>query len=152
MRSILALLVLLLAACTPDDVLDEPDLLALHWLSDPEMETAVFCLLPDGTPIPIEPEPLVGTDRIASARVEAESDSSYAIVVSFDSAGAGRLEEVTTAGVGRRLAIVLEGTAEAVPYIVRPIDTGELAIPAATRQVAEEFVQRLNLAIAQRAP
>src|SRR5690606_41545592 len=59
MRSILALLVLLLAACTPDDVLDEPDLLALQWLSDPEMETAVFCLLPDGTPIPIEPEPLV---------------------------------------------------------------------------------------------
>lgn len=151
MRSVLMILTLLVAAACRGDSPPTPlSLLSLHWLAAPELEDAVFCLLPDGSNVPVQPEALVDIERVASARVQAEGNDSYVVVVQLDSVGRVRLREVTTQGVGRRLAIVVDGTVAALPLITRPIESGELTLMPSEEHAAKELARRVNAAIALR--
>lgn len=151
MRTILLVVALLIAgACRGGTPPPQMSLLSLHWLADPELEDAVFCLLPDGSNVPVEPEALLDIERVASAQVQSQGNDTYAVVVQLDSVGRSRLREVTTDGVGRRLAIVVDGTVAALPRIQGPIDSGELTLMPSEQHAADELARRMNAAIALR--
>jgi preprotein translocase subunit SecD len=145
MRMITVVLSLLIAtACSSDRASSEWDLLSFHWVADSELIDARICLLPDGQQITVEPEALLGIEHVKSARVEDEGNGDYHVVLQLDSAGSARLREVTAQGVGRHLAIVIDGTIVSMPEVVRAIDSDELPLMHSTLQAADDLARRIN--------
>ena len=148
---ILAIIGLLVAgACSSERISPDEDFLTLHWVADPELLDARICLLASGQPVLVEPEPLMDLTHVSSAKVVAEGSDLFSVVLQLDAVGRAHLRHITTEGVGRQLAIVVDGTVVANPLVVRPIDANELPLMPSTRPLAEELVSRINAEVAER--
>ncbi len=100
----------------------------------------------DATFFVLRSEVLVSGENLADAASTFDQSGNPAVSFSFDSIGASRFCEVTTASVGRRLAIVLDGEVISAPRINSPICGGNGIITGSFSTVGAE-----NLAILLRA-
>lgn len=151
MRTVVVVVGLLIGgACSSDSSPREWDFLSFHWVADSELVDARICALPGGQEIAVEPEPLLELEHVRSAGVVDEGDGTYHVRLHLDSAGSARLKEVTTEGVGRRLAIVIDGTVVSMPKILGAIDAEELPLMPSTRQAADDLARRINDAASAR--
>lgn len=150
-RLVVTLLWLFLAgSCSRDGAEPRTDFLSFHWVANPEVLDARTCLLPSGQPIQVEPEPLVDLTHVKSARIDADGGGAFQVVLELEPGGQARLREVTTQGVGQRLAIVVDSLVVALPLIQRPIDSGEFPLMPSTEEAATELARRISEAVADR--
>jgi preprotein translocase subunit SecD len=75
------------------------------------------------------PSELTGDSLIEMRVGQGQADlGQYYIALTFDQAGAKRLEDLTRANLNRRLAVVLDGVVESTPVIRSPITGGKAQI------------------------
>ena len=128
MRSLLAFVVLVLLA-TGAWAADAVVRVEFRAAEDTAAAPLVPMTTPDGTTIYVSPHALLTNTDIAAATAEFDSQTGVPIVrLVFTEEGGRKLEEVTTARVGRMIAIVVEGRLMSAPRIMEPISAGEAVI------------------------
>lgn len=94
-----------------------------------EMDGSVLFKEKDGTEIRLEPTAAVEGKMLKDARQDLSHDFMEPIVqIQFNSEGAKRFGDVTSRGVGRRMAIVLDDVVLSAPVIREPIMSGDAVI------------------------
>jgi preprotein translocase subunit SecD len=87
---------------------------------------------------------ITGRD-LKNARVSVDENNQPAVSFTLLPAGADRFKRVTAANIGRRLAIVLDGSVESAPEIKGQIfDSGQIAGGGFTTQSADELAKVLR--------
>jgi len=84
----------------------------------------------DNAPLLLEKDAVLAGDALTDATVQFSSSSfnEPGVSLKFNAEGAKKFAEITTANVGRRLAIVLDGKVQSAPNIREPIPSGEAQI------------------------
>lgn len=80
-----------------------------------------------GTPYLLKRKVEVSGEMLRNAQVSVQNNEPY-VSLSFDPAGTKAFGDLTTANVGKRLAILLDGTVSKAPQIKSPIPNGEAQI------------------------
>lgn len=169
-RSILLLLAAatLLPGCKPAAM--EPRQITPDELvcADPKAVPRVTFRFAEPAPVPEEPSP-PGADRLRGLRGEAyfvrwrgqvsgrtitdvrsvheAADGSPGVAIRFDKAGALQLKEMTRAdvGVGKQLALVVDGVVISAPVINMPIEGGSLVVNGGfTEDESEAIAARIK--------
>jgi len=86
----------------------------------------------------------IGGKDIKSAHAVME-DRGWAVVVSFNKAGAKAFAEITTRGVGRQLAIVAGGKVVFAPVVIDPIKGGSLTLSGNMTEAEARKLSKLIL-------
>lgn len=147
--------VFLLLGCTDvardsDPSSSQYDLLSLHWEARGSTNDVRWCdLSRTGERIPLEPEVVLGMRHFAAAHVTHDTASSTPSVdVEMTPEGRGRMKELSSANIGRRLAIVVDNDVAALATVWRTIDTDRVNLmPMADVRLAEDLAKRINAAI-----
>lgn len=123
--------------------------LSLHWVIDaPDgSQTAGKNLVlpgrqPDTQSYTLEAEPIVTGESIEDARLVATSVGEPAIAIKLDKSGTRKLAAATADGIGRRLAIVLDGEVISAPAVREPLEGGTFQItgfPAGAEDLATDL-------------
>jgi preprotein translocase subunit SecD len=97
-------------------------------------------------PVALEKRAALGGRNVAEARVKIDGPSSEPyLVLRFDSEGTSSLAEITDHNVGRRLAIVFDGSVYSLPIIRERIGWGEARLSGNLSQVeVKELAMALN--------
>ena len=97
------------------------------------------------TPLLLERRVMVSGDSLSKANVGSDESNRPSINFRFNGAGARRFGDATTANVGKRFAILLDGKVISAPTIQQPITTGDGRITGDfTLAEASELVTLLN--------
>lgn len=126
------------------------DLLSLHWEARGSTNDVRWCdLSGTGERIPLEPEVILGMRHFAAAHVTHDrANSVHSVDVEMTPEGKGRIKELSSANIGRRLAIVVDNDVAALATVWRTIDTDRVNLmPMADAHVAEDLAKRINAAI-----
>jgi preprotein translocase subunit SecD len=94
----------------------------------------------------LEPTAIIDNTDIQSAKVQRNAvGQSYDVMITFTADGARKLRAATAAAIGRRLAIVIDGTVIVAPTIQAEIPDG-IAVVAGNfgREEAQDIADRLN--------
>jgi len=82
-----------------------------------------------GLKIAYEPDALLTLADVDSVSVGRRGeDGPFEVALALSAAGRARLREISAANVGRRIAIIVDGEAQAVPLIQRPLDLDRLPV------------------------
>ncbi|MBF0253750.1 MAG: protein translocase subunit SecD [Candidatus Omnitrophica bacterium] len=101
----------------------------------------------NGSKVLLESKTLLEGKRLVDASVQYSNQWNEPVVaISFDSVGAKTFGEITSASVGRQLAIVLDGVVQSSPVINEPILSGDAQITGSF-----SYQEAHDLAIALRA-
>lgn len=82
----------------------------------------------DATGAPVLGEVLLRGDVITGASISTDQFGNYSVDVSFSPEGTQSWAEITTARVGRQIAIVLDGVVQSAPVVQEPILGGQTSI------------------------
>lgn len=93
----------------------------------------------DGTTLRLEDVPIVTTSHVSGVKVLGAD-----VNVILNEAGAAALLEATRNNVGRRIAIVVDGTVQVAPVVRAPIGGGRLGFTASSPAEAEGVAARLS--------
>lgn len=93
----------------------------------------------------VSPEAVITANDVKRARVQKGQLGEPTIAVSFKVEGANRLAAFTTANVGKRVALVVDGRVVSAPIIATPITEGMAVINGDfTKEEATQFAQFLS--------
>ena len=87
---------------------------------------------------------ILGTSDIIKAGLVDRSEFGNAVRIFFGSDAQARFFAVTTANVGQRIAIVVDGTLVTAPVVRDPINSDRLEISGLTDEAALTLVTKLN--------
>lgn len=79
-------------------------------------------------PYVLEKKPAISGENLASAAAGFDQMNQPAVMIGFDARGTRKFAELTTAGVGKRMAIVLDGQVYSAPVLREPILGGSASI------------------------
>lgn len=82
----------------------------------------------DATGAPVLGDTLLTGDVITGASISTDQLGKLSVDVTFNSEGTKKWAEITTARVGRQIAIVLDGVVQSAPVVQEPILGGQTAI------------------------
>lgn len=107
--------------------------LSLHWVVDgpstkAEKTEVVPGRPPDTQSYTLEAKAIVTGETVEDARLIITPQGEKAIGVKLDKSGTRKLADATAKGLGRRLAIVLDGQVISAPTVREPIEGGSLEI------------------------
>lgn len=80
------------------------------------------------TPYVLEKKPAISGENLAKASAGFDAMNQPAVLISFDGRGTHKFADLTTAGVGKRMAIVLDGQVYSAPVLREPILGGSASI------------------------
>ena len=105
-----------------------------------------------GLKIAYEPEAVLSLADVDSVSIEREGeDGPFSVVLVFSSAGRTRLHQMSTQNVGRRIAIVVDDVAHAIPLIRQPLDLDRLPVGFYSDEAyARQLAERLAVALERR--
>lgn len=105
-----------------------------------------------GLTIAYEPEALLTLADVDSVRVgRMGEDGPFAVELALSAGGRAWLREFSAANVGRRIAIIVDGEAQAVPQIQRPLDLERLPVGHYDDEAhARRLAARLEAALERR--
>lgn len=120
--------------------------LSLHLVMDFDGPAAMR-LYDDGVQTLVGRRPLLRGNAIQNAVQSYDSNGNPAVAIRLTPEGARTFAQITSANVGRRMAIVLDGRIISAPVILNPITGGSLQITGGfTREDARALARRIELA------
>lgn len=98
-----------------------------------------------GRPVWMSPETAVDDSMVDDARVTLDAAGHPAVLVTLDSEGAARLQELTTRRTSRPVVVVVDGEPVSAPIVLSPLG-GSFMVTAADLDEAEakDFAARLR--------
>ena len=133
---------------TPSSLDDE--FLSLYWESaGPSTDVLWREVGGSNERIALEPEVVLDTRHFVAARVTGnQAAGTLTVELELTAEGQRRIREQSSANVGRRLAIVLDGGLMALPKVMSVLDDTAFPLgPMLDAGTANELVQRINAAI-----
>lgn len=103
-----------------------------------------------GLQIAYEPEAILSLADVDSVSVGREGDSGpFTVILVLSPAGRAQLHRMSTQNVGRRIAIIVNDVAHAIPLIRKPLDLDRLPVgfysdEATARQIADPLALALQ--------
>jgi preprotein translocase subunit SecD len=134
MRKLLAGVVFALALAAGSPAMgtaQEPEpLLSVHLVTTEIKPGVRLCeQLRTGLKIAYEPDAILALADVDSVSFGREgADGPFSVVLALSNAGRSRLHQVSTDNVGRRIAIIVDDVAHAVPLIRQPLDLDRLPV------------------------
>ncbi len=96
-------------------------------------------------PVLLQTDTNLGGDALTDAFVTFGQYGSPEVALRFNAAGAGAFKDLTTANVGRQMAIVLDRVVKTAPRINTPIGNGEAVIQLGTGRDREKTMEEAKM-------
>jgi carboxylesterase type B len=120
-------------------------IVSFHRVVEPDSEGAISLPSIDGERVWIDRTTMIDVDHLIQAAVTLDENNRTAVSFRFDDYGARRLEAFTTAHVGERFAVVLDGKVMSAPTVTSPIVNGSGLIDGGfTAREASALANLLN--------
>ena len=133
---------------TPSSSTD--DFISMHWEAASTSESVLWYELSGSSErVAVEPEAVLGTRHFVTARVTGnQSSGNLTVEVEMTAEGQRRIRELSSANIGRRLAIVLDGDVMAIPKVMSAVGGTAFPLgPMLDAGTAEELARSINAAI-----